>query len=146
MQKNQVLQQPFMNQASKAKKSELFIIADLQVNNFFYIYTVKKVVDFPVHSRDVSNQTLPNREKFTYSRPERVSTVSDIPAGDGKLITFVYSVFSRWRLLSPQLETLLDLASYLNRQKSHFCILFSNSYGVLGIMFLFMYKLIEIIR
>ncbi len=35
-------------------------------------YTVKKVNDFPVPSRDVTYQTLPGREKFTYSRPVRV--------------------------------------------------------------------------
>jgi hypothetical protein len=34
--------------------------------------TVKKVIVFvfPVRSRDVSNRTLPGREKLNYSRPE----------------------------------------------------------------------------
>ncbi len=32
------------------------------------LYTVKKVIDFPVPSLDVTNQTLPGREKFHYSR------------------------------------------------------------------------------
>ncbi len=43
------------------------------------MYTVKKVSDFPVPSRDVNNQTLP--ELFTAGE----SLVSDIPAGDGKI-------------------------------------------------------------
>jgi hypothetical protein len=38
-------------------------------------HTVKKVSEFPVSSRDVANQTLPDREKF----------VADIQAGHGKL-------------------------------------------------------------
>ena len=40
-----------------------------------------KTIIFPVPSRDVTNQTLPGREKFNYSRPGR-GLVSDIPAGD----------------------------------------------------------------
>jgi hypothetical protein len=35
-------------------------------------YTVKKVSDFPVPIRDVTNQTLPGQELFNYSRPGRV--------------------------------------------------------------------------
>jgi hypothetical protein len=38
----------------------------------FIIYTVKKVSHFPVPSRDVTDQTLPGREKLIYSRPGRV--------------------------------------------------------------------------
>jgi hypothetical protein len=34
--------------------------------------TVKKVSHFPVPSRDVTDQTLPRREKLNYSRPGRV--------------------------------------------------------------------------
>jgi hypothetical protein len=44
------------------------------------LYTVKKVTDFPVFSRDVTYQTPPGRELF----PARESLVSDIPSGDGK--------------------------------------------------------------
>jgi hypothetical protein len=33
------------------------------------VYTVKKVIVFPVSSRDVTDQTLPGREYFNYSRP-----------------------------------------------------------------------------
>jgi hypothetical protein len=38
-------------------------------------YTVKKVSGFPVPLRDVTYQTL----------PVRMSSVSDVPAGDGKI-------------------------------------------------------------
>jgi NhaP-type Na+/H+ or K+/H+ antiporter len=37
-----------------------------------HVYTVKKVNDFPVPSRDVTNQTLPGRKDFIYFRPGRV--------------------------------------------------------------------------
>jgi hypothetical protein len=47
-------------------------------------YTVKKVAHFPLPSRDVTNQTLPGRELFNYSRLGRV-LVSDIPARDRKI-------------------------------------------------------------
>ncbi len=43
-------------------------------------YTVKKVSDFPVISRDVIFQTLPGR-----IFPARESLVNDIPDGDGKI-------------------------------------------------------------
>jgi hypothetical protein len=46
------------------------------------LYNVKKIIDFPVPSRNVSNQTLPARE----------SLISDIPAGDGKIDNLFYSV------------------------------------------------------
>ncbi len=46
-------------------------------------HTVIKVSDFPVPSQDATDQTLPGREYFNYSRPE--SLVGDIPAGDGKI-------------------------------------------------------------
>jgi hypothetical protein len=36
---------------------------------------VKKFIDFPVPSRDVTDQTLPGREKINYSRPGRVWSV-----------------------------------------------------------------------
>ncbi len=37
-----------------------------------WLYTVKKVNDFPVPSRDITYQTLPGREQFNFSRPGRV--------------------------------------------------------------------------
>ncbi len=43
--------------------------------------TVRKVGDFPIPSRDVTNQTLPGRELF----PATQNLVGDIPAGDGKI-------------------------------------------------------------
>jgi hypothetical protein len=59
-----------------------------QVLNYLYEkksgYTVKKVINFPVPSRDVTYQTLPGREYFNYI-PPRESLVSDIPAGHGKI-------------------------------------------------------------
>jgi hypothetical protein len=53
---------------------------------FFHCrYTVKKVSNFPIASRDVTDQTLPDREFKLF--PERESLVSDNPgpAGDGKI-------------------------------------------------------------
>jgi hypothetical protein len=50
-------------------------------------YTVKKVHEFPVSSRDVTNQTPPGQELFSYDVivPAQGEFGSDIPAGDGKL-------------------------------------------------------------
>ncbi len=49
-------------------------------------YTLKKKVDdFPVPSRDVTNQTVSGREKLNYSRPGE-SLVGDIPAEDRKIL------------------------------------------------------------
>ncbi len=44
-------------------------------------YTEKKVIDFPIPSRNVTDQTLPDREK-------KLFPASDIPAGDGKIDNF----------------------------------------------------------
>ncbi len=44
-----------------------FQIQDLMGMHSFY--TVKKVINFPVLRRDVTNQTLPGRESLNYSRP-----------------------------------------------------------------------------
>ncbi len=51
------------------------------------IYIVKKFIDFPVPSRDVTDQTLPGRERLNYSRPGRVWSVTP-RLGTGKSITF----------------------------------------------------------
>ncbi len=60
---------------------------EARLEYIFREYTVKKFIHFPVPSRDVTYQTLPCREKFNYSRPERVFfLVCDIPARDGKII------------------------------------------------------------
>jgi hypothetical protein len=57
----------------------------------FTMCTVKKIRDFTVPSRDVSNQTLPDREKLHHSRQGRVWLVTS-RLGTGKNITFFYSV------------------------------------------------------
>ncbi len=54
-------------------------------------YTVKKVSHFPVFSRDVTDQTLPGREKLNYSRPGRVWSVTS-RLRTGKWLTLFYSV------------------------------------------------------
>jgi hypothetical protein len=60
----------------------------------FSRYTVKKVIDFLVPSRDVTDQTLQDREKLNYSRPGRVWSVTS-RLRTGKSITFFYSVGKR---------------------------------------------------
>jgi hypothetical protein len=47
------------------------------------LYTVKKANDFPILSRDVTNQTLPGWEKLKLF-PVREGLVSGIPAGWGR--------------------------------------------------------------
>jgi hypothetical protein len=54
-------------------------------------YTVKKFIDFPVPSLDVTDQTLPGREKLNYSRPLRVWLVTP-RLGTGKNRNLFYSV------------------------------------------------------
>jgi hypothetical protein len=50
------------------------------------VHTVKKVMDFPVPSRKVTNQTpWPGIIKLF---PSRESVVSDFPAGDEKIYNF----------------------------------------------------------
>jgi hypothetical protein len=52
---------------------------------------LKKIIVFPVPSRDVTNLTLPGREILTYSRPGRVWFVTS-RLGTGKTKTF----FTMW--------------------------------------------------
>jgi hypothetical protein len=54
-----------------------------------YTYTVKKVIVFPVSCRDVTYQTLLDRELLNYSRAGRVWLVT---SGWRNAITFSYSV------------------------------------------------------
>ncbi len=56
--------------------------------------TVKKVHKFPVSSRDVTNQTPPGQEQFSYDAifPAQGEFGSDIPAGDGKLAILFFTV------------------------------------------------------
>ena len=57
-------------------------------------YTVKKVRKFPVPSRDVTTQLSlgGNNDVITELFLPRGSLVSDIPAGDGKLVNLFYGV------------------------------------------------------
>jgi hypothetical protein len=52
-------------------------------------HTVKKANDFSVPSRDFTNQSLPGNNLIILGQGEGL--VTDIPAGDGKLLTFFYS-------------------------------------------------------
>ncbi len=54
------------------------------------IYTVKKVTDFPVLSRDVTNQTNSPWPKMIKLFPDRESLDSDILAEDGEIATLFY--------------------------------------------------------
>jgi hypothetical protein len=54
------------------------------------MYTVKKLCDFPILSRDVTNQTLPGREQLNYTPPGRVWLVTS-QLGTGKSLTFLQS-------------------------------------------------------
>ncbi len=75
---------------------------------FYEISTLlKKVSDFPVPSRDVTNQTLPGLDLFQLFLP-RESLVSDIPAGDGKISNLFYSAVS---FLMKHLESLYEQLS-----------------------------------
>jgi hypothetical protein len=58
------------------------------------LYTVKKVREFPVHSRDVTTKLSlgGNNDVITELFLPRGSFVSDIPAGDGKLVNLFYCV------------------------------------------------------
>jgi hypothetical protein len=61
------------------------------------VCTVKSVIDFPVPSRDVTNQfyqTLPGGEYFSYSWPGRVWLVTS-RLGTVKLLTFFYRVIAK---------------------------------------------------
>ncbi len=73
-------------------------------------YTVKKVTgtDFPVPSRDVTNQTLPGR--FIILFPTRESLVSDIPAGDGEISNFIFQCIINiwWQCHSSLFSIIFD--------------------------------------
>jgi hypothetical protein len=67
-------------------------------------YTVKKVIVFPVPSRDVTNQTLPGRELLNFSLPGRVRLVRS-RLGTGKTITFFYSVCKQFTHLRDSVSS-----------------------------------------
>jgi hypothetical protein len=55
--------------------------------HLFRPYNVKKVIGFPVPSRDITNQTLPGQELLNFSRTSRVWLVTS-RLWRGKSITF----------------------------------------------------------
>ncbi len=58
--------------------------------------TVKKFNDFPILSRDVTNQTLPSREEINYSRLGRVWLVASwLGTGNGNLFLQCGCTFHR---------------------------------------------------
>ncbi len=64
-------------------------------------YTVKKVIDFAVPSRNVTNQTLPGRELLNYSLLRRVWLVKS-RLGTEKSLIFFYSVLKRNKDILPR--------------------------------------------
>jgi hypothetical protein len=94
----------------KSEGGKKVVLAPQQhVQTLTISYAVKKLNDFPVPSRDVTNQTLPCREKFNYSRPGRVWLVTS-RLGTGKSFTFFYIVHfveGRFRLSKENFETVL---------------------------------------
>ncbi len=68
------------------------ILLDFLVERNLETHTVKKKVsDFPIARRDVTNQNLPGRE-IIKSFPPRESLISDILAGDGKIDNLFFTV------------------------------------------------------
>ncbi len=66
------------------KKAWHYVYSALRINS---IHCKKKVTDFPVPSRDVTNKTLPGGKKFYYSPPGRLWLVTS-QLGTGKSVTF----------------------------------------------------------
>jgi hypothetical protein len=76
----------------------------LSMDTTIYLYRKKKVSDIPVHSRDVTYQTLSGREKFNYSRPRRVhGKCMTSRLGMGVLVTF-FTVKKRDHLKPPPIK------------------------------------------
>jgi hypothetical protein len=63
---------------------------------FATLHRKKKVHEFPVSSRDVTNQTPPGQEYISYGViiPAQGEFDSDIPAGDGKLANLFFTVYA----------------------------------------------------
>jgi hypothetical protein len=59
-----------------------------------HVHRKKKVLEFPVPSREVTTKLSlgGNNDVITEVFLPRGSLVSDIPAGDGKLVNFFYGV------------------------------------------------------
>jgi hypothetical protein len=83
--------------------------SNVQVLSAQYILRKKKVREFPVPSRDVTTKLSlgGNYDVITELFLPRRSLVSDIPAGDGKLVNLFLRCISRFiALLIPFSETL----------------------------------------
>ncbi len=76
-------------------------------------YIVKKINDFPVPSRDVTNQTLPGREYLIISGHGE-TLVSDNPAGDGKIANLFYSVGKKMFFLFNKKKTITEEMKYVS--------------------------------
>jgi hypothetical protein len=67
-----------------------------QIRNLSHLekvrYTLKKVSDFPVPNRDLTYQTLLDREQLNYSRPVRAWLVTS-QLGTGKSLTFLQCMY-----------------------------------------------------
>ncbi len=64
-------------------------------SGLYAVHRKKKVHEFPVSSRDVTNQTPPGQEWFSYDViiPAQGEFCSDILAGDGKLANLFFTVY-----------------------------------------------------
>jgi hypothetical protein len=93
---------------------------------FHYIALVyrllKKVIQFPVPSRDVTCQTLPGGELFNNSRSEKVWLVTS-RMGTGKSLTFFYSVGYR----SYSIVLLYFSKLLLGRVSLFYLLIFNNN-------------------
>jgi hypothetical protein len=72
-------------------------------NCHIFLYTVKKVGDIPVSSRDVTYQILPGREKLNYSRLGRVWLVT-YRLETGMSPTFFYNVAGIFQLRNTLMQ------------------------------------------
>jgi hypothetical protein len=81
---------------ARRKTREQKILLVQGTKEIFTRCTVKKVHEFPVSSRDVTNQTPPGQEQLSYDViiPAQGEFGSDIPAGDGKLPNLFFAVYA----------------------------------------------------
>jgi hypothetical protein len=92
------------NQRSKEKIFTIFLyfllVVDLKSHTIICaLCTVKMVHEFPVSRRDVTNQTPPGQEEFSYDViiPARESLVVTSRLGTGNSRTFFYGVATTLR-------------------------------------------------
>ncbi len=87
-----------------------------------YCTLYKKVIVFPVPSRDATNQTLPGWEFLNYSRRGRVWLVTS-RLGTGKTITFFYNVLFTVQALPAAQSTCQHLGYSQSRSRpSKLCL------------------------